>query len=85
MVMARERSRRPMSLANLAELLGLSLRQARRLWAEPRSKYEARSAARLKPWAAEGISRATWYRRRAHERDNAQVAQKNPLARDRQG
>ena len=62
--MARERSRRPFSLAKLANKLGVSLRQARRLWAEPRSEYEARSLARLTPWQAEGISRATWYRRR---------------------
>ena len=82
--MARERSRRPMSLANLAELLGLSLRQARRLWAEPRSKYEARSAARLKPWAADDISRATWYRRRARERNAARLAGQKPTQRDGQ-
>jgi len=62
--MARERSRRPISLAALAERLGVSLRQARRLWAEPRAEYEGRSLARLKPWQAEGISRATFYRRR---------------------
>ena len=62
--MARERSRRTFSLAKLATMLGVSRRQARRLWAEPRSEYEARSLARRKPWVAEGISRATWYRRR---------------------
>ena len=82
---ARERSRRPISLAALAERLGLSLRQARRLWAEPRAEYEGRSLARLKPWLAEGISRATWYRRRARERDDAQRERQNPAGRDRQG
>jgi len=30
----------------------------------PRDSYEAASVSRLKPWLAEGISRAAWYRRR---------------------
>ena len=79
--MARERSRRPFSLAKLAKKLGVSLRQARRLWAEPRSQYEARSLARHKPWAAEGISRATWYRRNARMRD-AETGEQDPARRD---
>lgn len=29
----------------------------------PRRQYEQRSISRAKPWEAEGISRATWYRR----------------------
>jgi hypothetical protein len=29
-----------------------------------RAEYEAKSLSRTKPWAAEGISRRTWYRRR---------------------
>jgi hypothetical protein len=29
----------------------------------PRKQYEATSLSRLKPWEAEGISRATWYRK----------------------
>lgn len=32
--------------------------------AKPRHEYEAQSISRRKPWTAEGISRATWYRRR---------------------
>ncbi|MGX4772014.1 hypothetical protein ACWAUC_19765 [Bradyrhizobium guangdongense] len=32
---------------------------------KPRSQYEATAAARAKPWEAEGVSRATWYRRNA--------------------
>jgi hypothetical protein len=34
--------------------------------AKPRADYEASSLARSKPWIAEGISRRTWYRRRAN-------------------
>lgn len=34
--------------------------------AVPRHQYEAGSAQAAKPWIAEGISRATWYRRRAN-------------------
>lgn len=30
----------------------------------PRQEYEQRAISRAKPWEAEGISRATWYRRR---------------------
>ena len=30
----------------------------------PRVDWESRSKTRLKPWAAQGISRATWYRRK---------------------
>lgn len=33
--------------------------------AKPRADYLAASAERAKPWEAEGISRRTWYRRRA--------------------
>ncbi|WP_159718581.1 hypothetical protein [Geminicoccus flavidas] len=32
--------------------------------AVPRAEYEAQALNRIKPWEAEGISRATWYRRR---------------------
>lgn len=32
--------------------------------AVPRSQYESGSISKIKPWEAEGISRATWYRRR---------------------
>ena len=43
------------------------LREAKRRHAkgaQRRVDYEAGAASRLKPWEAEGISRATWYRRR---------------------
>jgi hypothetical protein len=55
---------RSMSAASLAGSLKRSARTARRLWAEPRHLYEARSHARQRPWEAAGVSRATWYRRR---------------------
>jgi len=32
--------------------------------AVPRREYEANSTEKAKPWIAEGVSRATWYRRR---------------------
>lgn len=32
----------------------------------PRQEYQTTSLSRTKPWEAEGISRATWYRRRKH-------------------
>ena len=42
---------------------GRSARTIRRYVAEPREDYEARSLSRTAPWMAEGVSRATWYRR----------------------
>lgn len=33
--------------------------------AKPRSQYEKESISRTKPWITEGVSRRTWYRRRA--------------------
>jgi len=36
---------------------------------KPREQYEGRSISRARPWQAEGISRATWFRRRASCRD----------------
>ena len=50
----------------LARYLKTSVRTARRIWAEPRADYELR-ARRSAPWQTEGISRATWYRRRGPE------------------
>lgn len=38
--------------------------ERRKKGAKPRALYEAESANRTKPWKAEGISRATWYRRK---------------------
>jgi hypothetical protein len=40
-------------------------RRRREKGAKPRAEYEAKSISRAKPWAAEGLSRAQWYRRRA--------------------
>jgi hypothetical protein len=54
-----------MSAKALAKLLGRSPRSARRIWAQSRAEYERGSLTRLRPWEAEGISRATWYRRRS--------------------
>lgn len=34
---------------------------------KPRNVYEGQSITKAQPWKAEGISRAQWYRRRAHE------------------
>ena len=34
---------------------------------KPREAYEAQSVSAAKPWVAEGISRASWYRRKARE------------------
>lgn len=36
----------------------------------PRSEYEGAATERAKPWIAEGISRRTWYRRRAAQSPN---------------
>jgi hypothetical protein len=62
---AHEASKRSISAAALAQRLGASVRTARRVWAEPRAEFERGSAARTEPWRLEGISRSTWYRRRA--------------------
>ena len=58
------RGRRPFSMATACEKTGKSSRQIRRLAAEPREEYEARGVSRNEPWEKQGISRATWYRRR---------------------
>jgi len=49
--------------AEWAKEYGVSVRTVMRLRAQPRAEYEAQSISRLKPWEAEGVSRATWYRR----------------------
>jgi len=41
-----------------------SARTARRIWSEPRNLYEASSRTGQTSWEADGVSRATWYRRR---------------------
>lgn len=38
---------------------------------KPRKAYEGQSLSKAKPWVAEGISRAQWYRRRANETASA--------------
>jgi hypothetical protein len=61
---AHDPSQRSISAQALAARLKTSVRTARRIWAEPRADYELRSKMRSAPWETEGISRATWYRRR---------------------
>lgn len=39
-------------------------RRRREAGAVPRDQYEANSISRAEPWKLEGVSRATWYRRR---------------------
>jgi hypothetical protein len=39
--------------------------------ARPRAEYEAQSANRTKPWLKEGISKATWYRRKKQNETSA--------------
>jgi transposase len=62
---AKHRCARKVSAAEAARRFGVSERTVRRVMALPREEYEAASLARRRPWEAEGISRATWYRRRA--------------------
>lgn len=52
----------------VAAAIGRSPRTVRRYVAQPRADYEANSAERLKPWESQGISRRTWYRRKAEAR-----------------
>lgn len=40
---------------------------------KPRKVYEAQSISRAKPWIAEGISRATWYRRKRETTANTET------------
>jgi hypothetical protein len=56
-----------MSKEELAKWRKARDRQRKRLarpGAKPRAEYEGQSLSKLKPWKAEGISRAQWYRRR---------------------
>jgi len=71
---AHEPTRRPLSASALAARLGTSTRTARRVWAQPRAQYEAQSLARQRPWEAQGISRATWYRRKHRAESLAQAS-----------
>lgn len=58
------RKRKRMTARQLAAALGCSERTARRYRAERRSDYELSSREKAKPWIHEGLSRATWFRRR---------------------
>jgi len=64
---AHDPTRRTISATALAARLKTSVRTARRVWAESRCHFEARSLSRQRPWEAEGMSRRTWYRRRASQ------------------
>ena len=50
-------------------------RRRRELGMVPRPEYEAKSASRLEPWRAEGVSRRTWYRRRGTSLSRCMVAE----------
>ncbi len=45
--------------------LGVALRTAQRRFATPRSQFLSKSMSATRPWEAEGVSRATWYRAKA--------------------
>lgn len=60
---SRRRLRRPKPMSFFMTETGRSARTIRRYVAEPREDYEARSISHAAPWRAEGVSRATWYRR----------------------
>jgi hypothetical protein len=53
----------------IAKALNISERTVRRYSAQPRVDVEENGVERARPWLVEGISRATWYRRRRHARD----------------
>ena len=61
-----EGRRRPraISVQSLANKVGVSARTIRRYAARSRQEYEAESLERSAPWDIEGVSRATWFRRR---------------------
>jgi transcriptional regulator with XRE-family HTH domain len=46
----------------LAERLGISISTVQKYTSIDRAEYEAQSLTKAKPWAALGVSRATWYR-----------------------
>jgi hypothetical protein len=45
----------------LAKRLNVNIKTVFKYTAIPRAEYEANSITRAQPWAAMGISRATWY------------------------
>jgi len=58
-------ARRQETSIEIARRFGVHPVTVRRLVSLPRAEYESQSLSRRRPWEAEGISRATWYRRRA--------------------
>jgi hypothetical protein len=46
----------------------------------PREEYETNSLSNTKPWKAEGISRRTWFRRRARQGTPARTASPNVIS-----
>lgn len=54
---------RNMTQKEAAARLGMSISTIKRYWSMSREQYEAQSITRAQPWAALGMSRATWYRR----------------------
>ena len=63
-IRARAMPKRDMEAARRerARVRGAAKRRAKGV--KPRAKYESESLARTQPWKAQGISRATWFRRR---------------------
>lgn len=53
---------RNMTQKEAAARLGMSVSTVKRYWSMSREQYEAQSISRAQPWAALGMSRATWYR-----------------------
>ena len=64
-MISRQPMKRPLAMAILRNKTGLSARTIRRYFAEPRSAYLEESTERAAPWRDQGISRRTWYRRKA--------------------
>jgi len=62
--MVMKRMVRPRPMADFVSAAGRTPRTIRRYVAEARADYEGRSISRARPWAALGVSRATWYRKR---------------------
>lgn len=47
--------------------------------AKPRKTYKAQSVSKAKPWEAEGISRASWYRRRSRPDETTPQDETGPV------
>jgi hypothetical protein len=59
-----DKSKEELAIYNKAKRNAQRRERRREAGIQPRADYEARSISRLKPWESEGVSRATWYRRR---------------------